>query len=553
MPPIGSAAALSPFLPGQLGDADTYHVPIDALLTMAARRSPADIALQWPKGQICFADLDRAVSARADQVSQWFQERFERPMRGERLGVYVKKEPGAILTVFAALRAGAIVVPLNPALKADQFAHIARNCDMAAAFVPAKLAAVLNSDLANPATWVSQDDAGDGVPGYHDLAAWSARDARMPNAAIAPSDTAILFYTSGSTGQPKGVMVSHHGCVLGAACVADYLSLSAEDRVLTLLPLSFDYGFNQIVSTWMAGGRAVLHDYFLAGDVVKAVERFQVTGLAAVPPLWHLLMDAKWPDGAGASLRFLTNSGGALTPALQARMRRHLPKARIFAMYGLTEAFRSTYMEPARLRQKPTSIGRAVPFAQVFVVSDAGEIAAAGQPGELVHAGPFVANGYWNDPERTAKRFRPLPKALRPFVEPRYHDRCVYSGDQAYVDDDGDVYFAGRLDDMIKVLGNRLSPQEVEDVACQIQGVSHAIAFGLADDRTGAKLCLVIEAEGADEAALMAHLRRQLPGYAVPSFVLQRDPFLRTPNGKIDRPGMRAWATRCIENAEGAR
>lgn len=553
MPQAYDVSSLPPFAPGQLGDADTYRAPIDAILAMSALRSPDDTALQWPKGQIGFAALNRAVSARAGYLTQWFETRFDRPLRGERLGVYCKKDPGAILTIFAALRAGAIVVPLNPALKSDQFAHIASNCDMALAFVPAKQAAELLSAGGQTTNWVSLDDAQDEAPGYHDLAGWSMHDSTQPRAAAEPDDTAILFYTSGSTGQPKGVMVSHQSCVLGAACVADYLSLSAQDKTLALLPLSFDYGFNQIVSTWMAGGRVVLHDFFLAGDVVKATQRFDITGLAAVPPLWHLLMDAKWPEGAGESLRFLTNSGGALSADLQSRMKAQLPQAKIFAMYGLTEAFRSTYMDPARLSQKPTSMGRAVPFAQVFILNEAGEIAAPGEPGELVHTGPFVAKGYWNDPEKTAKRFRPVPAALRQYVDARFHDRCVYSGDQAYMDDDGDFHFAGRLDDMIKVLGNRLSPQEVEDAACHSDDVSHAVAFGVPDERTGAKLCLVIEADGADELALLAALRRQLPSYAVPSTVLQLKPFLRTPNGKIDRPGIRAWAARRIHNGEGVR
>jgi acyl-CoA ligase (AMP-forming) (exosortase A-associated) len=552
MPQVRDASSLPAFAPGQLHDADAYRAPIDAILAMAALRSPTDTALQWPKGQISFGALDTAVSARAGYLTHWFESRFDRPLRSERVGVYCKKDPGALLTIFAALRAGAIVVPLNPALKAEQFAHIAANCQMAAAFVPPERAAELSSLNDQTTNWVSLDDTQEGSPGYHDVHGWSLHAGARPSTAAAPDDTAILFYTSGSTGQPKGVMVSHHACVLGAACVADFLSLSAADRVLALLPLSFDYGFNQIVSTWMAGGRAVLHDFFLAGDVVKATQRFDITGIAAVPPLWHLLMDAKWPEGAGESLRFLTNSGGALSPDLQNRMKAHLPRADIFAMYGLTEAFRSTYMDPARLSLKRTSMGRAVPFAQVFILNEAGEIAAPGAPGELVHTGPFVAKGYWNDPEKTAKRFRPVPAALKQYVDKRYHGRCVYSGDQAYVDSDGDLYFAGRLDDMIKVLGNRLSPQEVEDAACQSDSVSHAVAFGLTDERAGAKLCLVIEADGADEAALLAALRRQLPSYAVPSTVLQMKPFLRTPNGKIDRPGIRAWAVERIHNGERA-
>lgn len=555
--PYDHAAFSMPSL-GALAEAQAYRAPLSAVLEMAALRAGQDTALVWAKGSATFEVLQGAVASRADHMARWFQASMGRSIAGERIGVFVKKDPGAILLIFAALRAGAVVVPLNPALKADQLHYIAANCQMAAAFVPQRLQNSV-ADSASDTIWIAQDVPEDNAPQYNDITGWAALKAAPIASSVDPASTALLFYTSGSTGQPKGVMVTHQASVLGAASVAFYLSLSANDRVLALLPLSFDYGFNQIVSTWFAGGLVVLHDFFLPGDVVKTVQHRGVTGMAAVPPLWHLLADAAWPYEAARSLRYLTNSGGALTAPLQERLRGIFPGADIFAMYGLTEAFRSTYMDPSRLAEKPTSIGKAIPFADVFVVTPDGQQAAPGEAGELMHAGPLVAQGYWQDPERTAKRFRPVPDALKPLVDARYHDRCVFSGDKAVMDGDGDLHFVGRDDDMIKVLGNRLSPQEVEECACLHGAVHHSVAFGIADERVGAKICLVAEMPGTEEIddhearkQIIALLKQHLPGYAQPSFLLQMAQFSRTPNGKLDRPSIKEWAQQQIAKGFGA-
>lgn len=560
--PSSSASAQqrrSPSLPilsaTDLRAPEVYAVAIDAIVSMAASRASGDIALVWGKGEASFDDLEKAVSRCAGWFSSWFHEVTGRPVHGERVGVFCKKDPGAILVILAALRAGAIVVPLNPALKMGQYEHIAANCAMAAAFLPARLHPQISG---RETRWVDNRQPAANEPAFNDIAAWASFDAgtALAHSPAKPSDTALLFYTSGSTGQPKGVMVSHHSNVLGAASVAHYLDLSRQDRVLALLPLSFDYGFNQLVSTWLAGGAVVLHDFFLAGDVVKAAARHGVTGLAAVPPLWHLLMDAVWPDNAASPIRYVTNSGGKLTPDLQLKLGAKLPNADIFAMYGLTEAFRSTYMPPDTLAAKRTAMGRAIPFASVFIVRDDGTPAQAGEAGELVHAGPLVARGYWNDPERTARRFRPLPDAFKGLVDAAYHDRCVFSGDSAFVDDDGDLHFVGRRDEMIKVLGNRLSPQEVEDCVCLHDRVGHAVAFGMDDERLGAKICVVSEvADGVPDnlrESLQALIRTRLPSYAAPHYILARDTFPRSPNGKIDRSAIKEWATSEIQNGKGA-
>ena len=192
--------------------------------------------------------------------------------------------------------------------------------------------------------------------------------------------------------------------------MASYLGLAGDDVTLAVLPLSFDYGQNQLLSTWYAGGCAVPLDYLTPRDVIKACGRYGVTTLAAVPPLWVQLVEQDWPSDAVTAMRRLTNSGGALTVELVRKLRAQFPQARLFPMYGLTEAFRSTYLAPELVDSHPTSMGKAIPFAEILVIGDDGDVTAPDEEGELVHCGPLVAQGYWNDAERTAERFKPAPK-----------------------------------------------------------------------------------------------------------------------------------------------
>jgi len=311
--------------------------------------------------------------------------------------------------------------------------------------------------------------------------------------------------------------------------------LEPDDRVLAVLPLAFDYGQNQLLSAWAAGACVVPLDYLMARDVVRAVARHQITTLAAVPPLWIQLVQAPWADGAGDSLRRLTNSGGALTLDLVGKLRGLFPQARLFAMYGLTEAFRSTFLDPALIDTHPTSIGKAIPFAEVLVVNDAGGEAASDEEGELVHAGPLVAQGYWQDAARTAERFRPAP----PFSA--MGGMAVWSGDRVRRDGLGLLHFVGRRDAMIKTSGNRVSPQEVEEAALATGLVAEVVALGLPDDALGQAIHLVCRAEpGAmpDSAALRAAMARDVPAFMLPQAVHWRDALPLSPNGKHDRAAL---------------
>jgi acyl-CoA synthetase (AMP-forming)/AMP-acid ligase II len=297
--------------------------------------------------------------------------------------------------------------------------------------------------------------------------------------------------------------------------------------------LAFDYGQNQLLATWAAGGCAIAFDYLLPRDVVRAVGRHDVTVLAGVPPLWLQLAESDWSKGEGGSLRTLTNSGGHLPEPVVRRLRALFPLARLHLMYGLTEAFRSTSLDPSLVDSHPDSIGAEIPFAEVMVVRQDGSEAAPGEEGELVHAGPLVARGYWRDPVRTAERFRPAPAFSS------YGGTAVWSGDLVIRGEDGLLRFRGRGDALIKVSGNRLSPTEIEEAALASGAVRGALAIGVPDDRMGQAVKLIAVPNGDDaEPRLRAFFAAELPAYMQPREIVWREALPLSPNGKVDRAAL---------------
>ncbi|MBA1373384.1 acyl-CoA ligase (AMP-forming), exosortase A system-associated [Sphingomonas ursincola] len=445
---------------------------------------------------------------------------------GDRVATWLPKNETTCLMPLAAARAGLVHVPINPVLKRAQVAHIL--ADSGAKLLIAnrtRLTTLLAEDVPSACRSLEDDET---------MAAWKAGEASLGASSHDPDDLAAILYTSGSTGKPKGVMLSHANMWLGAISVADYLGLESDDRTLCVLPLSFDYGQNQLLSTWAAGGCAIPLDYLMPRDVVKSCMRHGITTLAAVPPLWTQLVEIEWPAEATASMRRLTNSGGALSPALVKQLRGIFPETRIFAMYGLTEAFRSTYLDPDLIDGNPTSIGKAIPFAEILVVNDAGEDAAAGEEGELVHAGPLVAQGYWQDAERTAERYKPAPAFST------YGGMAVWSGDRVRRDAQGLLYFVGRRDAMIKSSGNRISPAEIEDAATSTGLAAEAVALGIPDSQLGQAILLLVRPAAVPQPDqliddLQIAMKRDLPAFMLPKVVELRDEFPKNPNGKIDR------------------
>jgi acyl-CoA ligase (AMP-forming) (exosortase A-associated) len=492
--------------------------PLDHL---ASRGDPAAPALLTKDGLLDYAGLEAAVGTLAAALSaRGFA-------AGDRVASWLPKTRMTSLLPLACARAGLVHVPINPLLKRAQVGHILADSGAALLITgKARLGTLGDGDV----------PAGCSAAVEEEGAAMLAGEERLPPSDRDPEELAALLYTSGSTGRPKGVMLSHANMWLGAISVAHYLRLGAEDRVLGVLPLSFDYGQNQLLSTWAAGASVVPIEYLAARDVIRAVEAHGITTLAGVPPLWVQLVEAPWPPRAALSLRRLTNSGGRLPVSIVRRLREIFPAAELYLMYGLTEAFRSTYLEPGLLDEHPDSIGSAIPFAEVMTSRPDGTLCEPGEDGELVHAGPLVAKGYWNDPERTAVRFRAAPR------DSRYGGTAVWSGDRVRQDGQGLLYFVGREDSMIKTSGNRVSPTEVEEAAVASGVVTEAVALGVPDDRLGEAIALVVRGSGPDEA-LRNYLRRELPNFMQPAHILWRDELPRSPNGKLDREVIKSELT----------
>lgn len=496
---------------------DPVPRPLDHLAERGHDEAPA---LVLRSGTLGWKDLRTRVARLAGWLAR------EVPEKGSRVASWAAKGELTCLLPLAAARAGLVHVPVNPLLKRAQVAHIVTDSGATLLLgTAARLATLEPGDVPGDCRTVDEDAV---------LEAAKAADALPPSSAD-PDALAALLYTSGSTGRPKGVMLSHANLWLGAVSVAHYLGLAEDDVVLGVLPLSFDYGQNQLLSTWYAGASVAPLDYLTPRDVIKACGRHGVTTLAGVPPLWVQLTELDWPSEAVTPMRRLTNSGGALTVKLVRKLCAIFPQARLFPMYGLTEAFRSTYLDPALVDTHPTSMGQAIPFAEILVIGEDGGVTAAGEEGELVHCGPLVAQGYWRDPERTAERFRPAPAASR------YGGTAVWSGDRVRRAADGLLYFAGRRDEMIKSAGNRISPQEIEEAALASGLVAEAAAFGMADAKLGQAVHLVVRG-GGDEEGLRAALRRDLPNFMQPQAIRWVETMPLNPNGKIDRAALRAEA-----------
>ncbi|MBN8533565.1 MAG: AMP-binding protein [Rhizobiales bacterium] len=443
--------------------------------------------------------------------------------RGDRVAILLPKCLEECAAIFAASRADAVFVPINPVLKAQQIRHI-----------------LIDSGAALLITTLEQREklgaAIDGIDGLSILDVEDCADdhAPAPVARAIGQDLAAILYTSGSTGAPKGVMLSHSNLIAGTRIVRSYLSITAEDRLLSVLPFSFDYGLNQLLTVVEQGATIALFTFQMGDQIVRALAKHEITGLAGVPTIWAILTKAA-PSLARTPLphlRYITNSGGAVPEATVRRLREILPETQIFLMYGLTEAFRSTYLPPAEIDRRPTSIGKAIPECEVFPLTTDGRRAKPGEPGILVHRGPTVSLGYWRRPEETARVLRPNP--LRTPIEGG--ETVCWSGDLVYEDEDGFLYFVGRQDAMIKSAGYRISPTEVEDALMLSGAFRQVAAIGLPDEWLGQRLMAVAvgQQNGIDIEAVLRQLAEKLPSHMVPSRIELVPELPVTPNGKVD-------------------
>jgi len=510
------------------------------IMDRALRATPDRPALKCGPTQLSYASLAESSSRLASALLSIGVRRHDR------VAVVLLNRIEAVEVALACSRVGAIFVPINARLKARQIEHILRDSGARVLFAgtasmeQAWEAAhdqkelqhfILVDDPPN-ATELYKSNGRLQVSALRELRSFAPLEHALP---CIDRDPAAILYTSGSTGLPKGVVLSHHNLVSGAQCVTEYLRNHADDRILAALPLSFDYGLNQVTSALLVGACAVLTNFALPIPLLNEVAAEGITGLAGVPTMWAHLAAVEWPAEAVQSLRYLTNSGGPLLQPTIAALRRKLPRTEIFCMYGLTEAFRSTYLDPSELERRPGSIGKAIPNQEILIVRPDGSRCQPDEIGELVHRGSLVALGYWNDPERTAMRFRPLPACAE---LPATSELAVWSGDLARQDADGFLYFVGRNDQLIKTSGHRVSPTEVEQVIAEVPGVIETAVLGLPDEVLGQRIVAAVVAANADAGlidSIRKHCRHELAPFMLPSEIHIVESIPRNANGKPDR------------------
>jgi acyl-CoA ligase (AMP-forming) (exosortase A-associated) len=514
---------------------------IHHMLRTSALRFPEKEALVDRENRLTFEEAVRKIAGLAEGLRQAGLE------RGDRVGIYLETSVLQALSIFGVSQAGGVFVPINNLLFPEQVAHIAGDCQMKGLITSrdkvASLASVLKSIPA--LDFVVVTDGGEKIeirprvydlneflamPGPHAWRDWSIG-----------KDLAAIIYTSGSTGKPKGVMLSHEQVMAGSSIVSDYLVITSDDRIVGVLPLSFDAGLNQLMTAVQQGGTYVPMTFVFAREIVKTLEREKITGMAGVPTLWSLMAQPSSSLGKESlpHLRYITNTGGRMPQTVLNTLRQALSATRIFLMYGLTEAFRSTYLPPEELDRCPTSMGKAIPNTEILVVNEQGLPCKPGEVGELVHRGPTVSMGYWGQPEMTAKVLRP-----HSFVSPELGDceRVCYSGDLVKMDEDGFLYFIGRRDAMIKSSGYRISPTEVEEVLFQSGVVRHAAVIGIPDEVLGQSIKAFVvskNGDGIDPNALLGFCAKKMPRHMVPKMIEVLDELPKTSSGKVDYPELR--------------
>jgi len=503
------------------------------LLLQGAKKFPSANAVGCKNTWLTYQELATSCL----QISHCFS--ALNVVQGQRIAVYLPKTIESVLSYFSISLCGGIFVPVNPILKSRQVSHILHDCDAKilitnqarfSSFTPAEIATLdhvilidgHSKELAEVTLW-----------SWHDFITQPLNQPQiLPQ--LLDTDIAAIFYTSGSTGHPKGVVLSHNNLITGAQSVSAYLPCVSSDKMLAVLPFSFDYGFSQLTVAFSVGASCYLTEYVFTQELFKVILQQEITTLALVPPLWITLANCKWPDKVGNQIRYFCNTGGSMPTTTLNTLRQVMPNAKPYLMYGLTEAFRSCYLPPEEIDKRPTSFGHAIPNARIMVINEDGAECAPHEHGELVHCGPLVSQGYWNDHEKTQQRFKIAPHQLN---EQPLTELAVWSGDMVKKDEDGYLYFVGRKDDMIKTSGYRVSPQEVEDTLFHIEEIKEVVIIGVPHPTLGQALIAIVipQDDSTSTLDISRQSRELLPNYMLPAQVVLTNNLPRNSNGKFDR------------------
>ncbi len=501
---------------------------IPAMFESTLARLPDKPAIHHGDASLTFAELYRDARATAQVLHQLGVK------KGDRVGVCMSKTLDQVVAIVGALYAETIFVPILPKLRRDNIAHIVNNSGMTAVIVDATRIDEVRDCAAGLKLIVARTAADDDeLPSLCDLRQHASPP--MGEFSGAPTDTAAIIYSSGSTGRPKGIMISHRNLSDGARIVADYLGTREDDRITGVLSFNFDYGLNQLWQVLYRGASLYLHEFIFPNDLFTLIAQHQLTVLPVMPVIISRMFDSRFyaPD-TGATyphLRTVCTTGGPVSAQMIDNVRTTFHDADVYLMYGLTEAFRSSYLPPDELLRRPTSIGKAIPEVELYVVDEHGADCPPGVPGELMHRGGCIAQGYWRDERKTAERFREIDRFPG--------ERVVFSGDTVKADEDGFLYFLGRRDSMIKTHGYRVSPTEVEEAANKFQNIQASAAFGIRNVEVTEDIALAYtstDGKPIHRRVLRQFLRTQLPTYMVPRYLAHFDDFPATGNaGKIDR------------------
>ena len=470
---------------------------------------------------------------RVDTVAGWLHDKGVR--RGDRVGIHIPKSFEEIVAVFAVARIGAVSVNVNTQRTIRQLCYIAEDCDCRTLITDRRRAdRIAREGVSDTFKNIGVIGADAGYPGttrFSDV----DHDTSLPMTPPVGSDLASLLYTSGSTGKPKGVMISHRNLIEGTRRVAGYLKNTPEDQILGLVPMSAPWGVLQVTTMFMLGGSVVLQPMVMPSEIVKTLIAKQITGMAAFPETWiqmvPYLQELK-PEKL--FLRYITSSGGKIPQPILEAMPEVFAGVEIVLTYGLTEAFRSTYLPPELFNEKMGSLGRPCSNVDVFIVSSDGKLCGPGEQGELIHRGALVTMGYWNRPEATDEKYRPCPALKHIIGDEKVH----WSGDIVRIDNDGYFWFVGRVDAMIKCSGYRISPTEVEELIYEAGLEGNAVAFGVEDNMVGqvVHVAVAFDSDTVTVEDLLRFCQRNMPSYMVPRAIhVWEGPMPRTATGKVDR------------------
>jgi amino acid adenylation domain-containing protein len=502
---------------------------VERFLEDSARRAPDKIALISGSRRYTYRELDEAAARAGDLM------RSHGLRRGDRVVICLDSSAAAVIAVFATLKAGAVFVPVHPSCKGKKLEYLLNDCHAAMVVCDGRrlrvLASLWDTTPALHTILVVGGDLQAAGSGKNVIAFESVVPGKRPATAQCgiDLDLAALVYTSGSTGQSKGVMLTHLNMVSAATSITTYLENTESDIILNVLPLSFDYGLYQVLMAFKVRATVVLEASFAYPQaVLETLVRERVTGLPIVPTMAALLLRMDLRRHDFSALRYITNTGAALPVQHVRELRTLLPAVRLYLMYGLTECKRVSYLPPDQVDVRPESVGRGMPNTEVYLVDEQGTRLDSGV-GELVIRGSNVMKGYWNMPAESARVLKPGPLP---------DERVLYSGDIFRMDDDGYLYFVGRKDDIIKTRGEKVSPREVENVIHAMDGVDQAVVVGVPDPVLGQSVKALVTLRS--DASLSAndvrrHCATHLEEFMVPSVVEFLPSMPTTSNGKVDR------------------